>query len=125
MKLTPTETLTKHWQGTRFISSTVKTDQFKQFASEFKRSIKKELPKDLTVKFMVGHFYISGFFKNTKTDKYAYFNISDVRHFPGNWISNVLIRTAEHERDFTGGANRYCHITELAEKALSITRGDN
>ena len=116
--ITPTEELVFKWKGHRFQSSTVKTDEYKEFARDFKKAIKKELPHNFElVNFNVMHFCLSGFLYCDQTDAYVYFSISDVRYFQDDWINNVLIRTAEHEKDYSGGTNRYCNITQLVNKA--------
>lgn len=124
MNITPTENLVFKWKGTRFVSSTVKTEQFKSFAKDFKKAIVKELPPYMkAVNWNTGHFYLSGFFKNLNTDAFVYFSISDVRFFQDSWITEVLIRTAEGEKDYSGGVNRYTDITNLVKKAVEITGG--
>jgi short-subunit dehydrogenase len=81
---------------------------FKSFARKFKNSIAKELAKkNCTITaFNVGHYYLSGFFRNAN-DRCFYFSISDVRHFD---FGNMLYRTAKHEKDYTGGSNQYVRI---------------
>ena len=71
------------------------------------------------IKFNQGHYYFSGFAE--KNYKIIYFSISDVRHFPND--NSVLIRTAKHTKDWTGGSNNYAErnhesIKELANKLI-------
>jgi hypothetical protein len=85
-----------------FESSCYETDQFRSFYNLAKKEIKSVLkPYVDEVIFSKGHFEFYGFFK-TKSGKIFYFSISDVRWFNHD---DMLIRTAEHFKDFTGGSN--------------------
>lgn len=91
-----------------FQSSSGKTPEFTKFARLFKKHFTVELQSvgATLEKFNVGHFYLSGFF--TLNGQLFYFSISDVRMYAehGHWGS-MLIRTAKHLKDFTGGTNTY------------------
>ena len=109
----------KKWINYEFESSCSKTPEFVAFARDFKRFVKKALPYGAElVKWNVGHFYVSGFVK--KNDKYVYFETSDVRFFPNTWFTNLLIRTAQHVKDYTGGANTYTALDEFAVNAENL-----
>jgi len=99
--------------GYRFESSTVKTPEFAAFARTFRAHIKKHVIGYELMNMNVGHFYLSGFLRNAATGKMAYFLTSDVRFFPDEWNSNLLVRTAQHERDYTGGRNDFCRLSGL------------
>jgi len=105
----------RNWE---FSSGSTTGEDFKVFARKFKKFIKDHLPqKSELVSFLVGHYFISGFIQ--KDSKFVYFSISDVRHFPGQWENNVLIRTAKSEKDYTGGSNNYTgllNFTSAVEK---------
>ena len=91
----------KNWE---FSSGTTTGEDFKIFAKVFKKYIKNNLPNNATLAdFSIGHYFISGFVQ--KNSKYAYFSISDVRHFPNKWFEDILIRTAKDAKDYTGGSN--------------------
>lgn len=122
---TPLEKLVFDWQGYIFQSSTVKTPEFKKFANELQRAIKKELPDYIElVKFSVGHFFISGFFKNESTGKFAYFNFSDVRYFKDGWIKDVLVKRCRDTEDYTGGKNNSVELLSLIDMVVEITGGN-
>ncbi|MDE2027081.1 MAG: hypothetical protein KGJ11_00895 [Candidatus Omnitrophica bacterium] len=112
------------WKDNNFESSTVKTPEFMAFAKMLRAHIKKEARENAleVVGFSTGHFYCSGFFKNTATGKFAYFSISDVRYFSDSWIDDVLLRTAAHEKDYTGGGNQFVNIIGIGKEALKITQ---
>lgn len=112
------------WKGNSFESSCYKTPEFMAFARMFRSHIQKQAKDNglEVTNFSTGHFYCSGFFRNETTGKFAYFSISDVRHFPDSWIDDVLLRTAEDDQDYTGGRNLFVHINSIGQKALEITR---
>jgi hypothetical protein len=104
---------------TEFESSSVKTQQFKDFVSKFRSAFKKEMKSvgvtDVT--FSVGHFYISGFF--SYQGQTYYFSLSDVRGMQGS--TTMLYRTAEHTKDYRGGSNQWVTIGNgMAKTMLSI-----
>ena len=93
----------KNWE---FTSGPTTDVDFKVFARLFRKQIQKSLPPGAElVNASNGHYYISGFVK--RDSNFVYFSISDVRYFPGEWYKNILVRTAKHEKDYTGGSNRY------------------
>jgi hypothetical protein len=99
------------WVNHEFESSSSKTPEFKQFARDFLSDIKKLCEGYEIVNKNVGHFYVSGFLK--KDDKFVYFSVSDVRHFPNEWFNHILIRTAKNEKDYTGGSNTYTKLQNI------------
>ena len=85
-------------------------DDFKSFNTKFKNVIKKLLPEGFEIHYWNrGHYYCSGVIKTPK-DKFIYISIPDVRYFNDEWITNILYRTMEHDKDWTGGPN---HCTSL------------
>lgn len=97
-----------------FQSSSSRTPEYLKWHRTFKR----EFTKFLESKGMTGiafskpnHFDLSGFFKDGSKDQIWYFSVSDVR-----WSKeSMLIRTAKHYKDFTGGANQYIPLTNTDE----------
>lgn len=101
----------KTWE---FSSGCTTGPDFKIFARKFKSYIKKNLPVNSElVGYSVGHYDLVGFIK--RQDKYVYFSLSDVRHFPCEWFKNILIRTAKHEKDWLGGSNCYTKLDRFKE----------
>lgn len=102
------------WLGVEFESSTVKTSQFKKFASDFKKEIEKQskLSGAKLHSFDLGHFYICGFIE--KNGKYAYFSIPDVRYDQDEWYSHMLCRSAKDCKDYRGGMNMFCELDNLS-----------
>jgi len=98
-----------------FISSSQKTEQYKSFHRLFSREFKKFLKpycKDILIH-KTNHFGISGFFK-LNNNKIYYFSISDLR-----WSKdNMLIRTAENFKDYSGGGNNFIPLNENFKENL-------
>lgn len=107
---------TKKWLGNVFESSCYKTDEFKDFIRDFRSDLNTMLKGTgwhIVCPFSAGHFYISGLLYNPFENKHVYISTSDVRFFRDEWYNHLLIRTAKNEKDFTGGANRYCRFYDL------------
>ena len=127
--ITATETKTtvfkrlEDWRGNVFESSSGKTPEFMAFARMFRAYISKKarLNQLQLVNVSTGHFYLLGFFFNPNTGKYCYFSISDVRYFKDAWWDGVLIRTAQHDKDWTGGSNQRTALCGIGEMALKLT----
>jgi len=111
----------ENWVGFHFESSSSLTEEFASFAKDFKKYLSqqvKEVDFEI-VNWSRGHFEVSGFLKH-KTGQFIYFSTSDVRYFADSWYNNVLIRTAEHEKDYTGGSNNSCNFNAIAIKAIAL-----
>lgn len=104
------ETLKLLKQG--FESSSQTTLEFTQFVNTFKKEFKKEMQSvnAQNFTFYKGHFNIYGFF--TINSQMFYFSLSDVRGKEYVSTINLLYRTAEHDKDWTGGGNRYVKIED-------------
>jgi hypothetical protein len=96
-----------------FESSSSRTPEYLAWHRLFKR----EFTKFLEARGMTGidigkpnHFDMSGFFKDGAKDQIWYFSLSDLRGFK----DNLLIRTAKHYKDWTGGMNQYAPLTTEA-----------
>lgn len=117
--MTKTQKLLAAWYGYQFQSSCSTTPEFAKFAREAKAAIKSQLQAgDELVSFNRGHFYFSGFIR--RGDKFVYFMSSDVRYFRREWADKLLIRTAQHDRDYTGGRNQHTQIQNLGVVADQI-----
>ncbi len=116
----------KTWE---FSSGCTTGQDFKAFVRLFRSWIKKNLPVNAElVPFKGNHYCLSGFIKRDKAglilNKYVYFSISDVRFFPGEWHKNILIRTAEHDKDWGGGSNCYTKLDRFKKDVdILLTTG--
>lgn len=113
-----------------FGSGSYTTKQFDEFFEDFKKSFTYQLKKlkAKEIEFSKGHFYLSGFFK--VGEQFYYFSIGDVRHgfdcvmqWDGNYKVKMLIRTAEHNKDYTGGMNRHVFIENGMAKEIARVFG--
>jgi hypothetical protein len=99
-----------------FESSSSKTPEFKSFARKFKNDLSKEVSKvgAKIASYNVGHFYVSGFIQ-LPSGNLLYFSLPDVREWSmySNHFGQLLVRTAKHLKDFTGGNNTYCSLDEI------------
>ena len=98
---------------------------FNRFSQDFKKEINSQL-KDIGGEvhvFSKNHFSLSGFIK--KDEKLIYFSIDDVRNY--NLFDKetiILIRTAKHDKDYTGGSNSYTNFDAFRKDVENLfTRG--
>jgi hypothetical protein len=87
-----------------FESSSSRTPEYLAWHKLFKREFTKFLTAKGASNIAIGnpnHFDMSGFF--TLGNAIWYFRVGDLRGFK----DNMLIRTATHYKDFTGGRNEY------------------
>lgn len=111
------------WRDYRFTSSSGLTQEWEAFSRQMRAYLKKTLAPDFElVSYSRGHFYFSAFLKNIETGKLAYISCSDVRFFPNEWAERLLIRTAKHDKDYTGGVNCSSSLDELKQKVQELTR---
>lgn len=115
----------KDWLNVEFVSSSIRTSEFSQFARDFRREIKKALPENSELcRYDKGHFEVFGFIFGfiCRNRKYVYFSIADVRYWHNDWYINILIRIAGGEGDRIGRENNYTSLEnfkENVEKLLS------
>jgi len=93
-----------------FGSGSVNSEEFNTWVKAFKKELRKELDIFNGTDFEMGkgHFYVSGFFR--VGEQLVYFSISDVRGSMSP--TQMLVRTAEHNKDWTGGHNQYVTIQD-------------
>lgn len=58
-----------------------------------------------------------GFIKDPKSGRLVYFDADASAYFNGD---KVLYRTARHDRDYTGGTNRYVNFSELGQAVADL-----
>jgi len=86
-------------------SSSSGTEQYRTAKRQFKSLMKKIFNDCQIIIDSCPHFEFSGFVK--KEDKYVYFSFGDLR-----WKSNMLVRAAKHDKDWTGGSNNFVNYNE-------------
>lgn len=105
--------------GHMFSSGGYIGNDFKSFNTKYRNAIKKLLPNGYEFySWNRGHYYCSAVIKDT-SGRLIYMSISDVRHFPNEWVEDILIRTMKHDKDYTGGAN---HRTDLINFTKDIQK---
>ena len=109
------------WLGYNFQSSSGLTEEFSLFSKHIKAELKK-IPDYELISYSRGHFEFSAFLKNKNNDKLVYLSSDDVRYSPDGWYNNLLIRTAQHDKDYTGGSNDYSTFSGIKQKADYLTR---
>lgn len=106
----------------RFSSGSITGDDFKSFSKKFKNAIKKMLPEGYAIhSWNNNHYCASGVIK-TPENNFIYISISDVRFFPNEWFSDILIRSMKHAEDWTGGPNRRTTLFTFSEDVQKIWR---
>lgn len=88
-------------------------EDYKKFQNKYinyLRSICKERGWEV-VNVGRGHYYFCLFIK--ENGNYIYLAIHDVRYNPNSWHNNILVRTAKHNKDYTGGQNMYTSLERL------------
>lgn len=94
-------------------------DDFKSFNTKFRNFVKKSLPDGWNIHYWNrGHYCCSGVIE-TLEHQFIYFSIPDVRFFDAEWVTNILIRTMKHEKDWTGGSN---HRTDVFNFSKDIQK---
>ena len=96
--------------------------EYRNFQTNY-RSVIKDLCKDIGMElytFNKNHYDFSAVLKSNSTNRFYYMSISDVRSWKNEWANNILYRTMEHEKDWTGGSNHYSTLNDLAENLLNL-----
>lgn len=113
--------------SSRYIDSINSDDPYlevsKKFGTTFKAAVNTLIKRDgyHIVNFNAGYCYVSGFI--TDGTKYVYFSTQDFRLFEGEWRKNILIRSAKHAKDYSGGINRYTTLDDLHNNVRHIMEG--
>lgn len=87
----------------------------KQNLNLIKKELKKIKARDIKIK--INYHYFSGFFK--VNDNIFYLSCFDERYNP-KYMDNILIRTAESFKDFSGGKNNFSNIENLNKTIKSL-----
>ena len=82
-------------------------------------AIKKAFPNS-KITFSKGHYFCSCFIRFSETNV-VYLMTSDYRFFPGEFI----VRTAKHEKDYSGGVNNNYRGFEKILSAIAKVGGYN
>ncbi len=105
--------LRSFWDYT-FSSGVVAGDDFKSFNTKFKNAIKKALPAGYVIHDWHKNHYECSWVVKTPSNHFIYSSVSDVRFFPNEWATDILIRTMKHDKDWSGGHNQRTSIFSYA-----------
>ena len=109
----------KKWTGHEFSSGSSAGNDYLTFQREARTDLRKQAAAAgyRLFQFNKNHYCFSAVLQDKETGHFVYVSVSDVR-FSSRWYSEVLYRTMAHEKDWTGGPNRFCAWDGLTE-ALS------
>ncbi len=111
------------YKGHTFESSSQLTPEFSIFARKYRAALARTLGLGYKEQsFSRGHFYCSAFFMNASSGKLVYVSCPDVRYTPDGWDNQILIRTAEHTKDYSGGQNNTGTLSTLQVIADRLTK---
>lgn len=86
----------------------------------FQKAAKADLKKQAQAagyalhSFHPNHYCFTAVLRDEASGSFIYVSVSDVR-FNSLWYDRVLHRTMAHEKDWTGGHNRYCAWPDIKE----------
>ena len=110
------------WLNHTFSSGTYPMPDYVEFQRKMRFDLKR-IAKNNNLElhsFNKNHYEFSAVLKDIHEDKFIYVSISDVRYWKNEWYNHVLIRTMEHDKDWTGGSNHYCKWEEIGMKAREL-----
>ena len=109
------KTLRQFWNH-EFTSGPSAGKDYVSFQRKYQNWLVKELDGYI-VTLSPNHYEFSAVIERpaagNRPSKYVYMSIPDVRFFRRKWATNILVRTMAHSRDWTGGPNRYCDISDV------------
>ena len=98
--------------------------EYRNFQTNY-RSVIKDFCENIGMElysFNKNHYDFSAVVKSNNTNQFYYISISDVRYWKNKWANEILYRTMEHEKDWTGGSNRYSTLENLPENLLELDK---
>ena len=111
----------KKYLNYEFSSGCYTGEDYKSFQTKYINHLKEMCRNNhwQLVNVSRNHYCFSAFIKSAE-NKCVYISISDVRYFPNEWYSNLLIRTAKNEIDYRGGFNHYTTFERLEVKTAEL-----
>lgn len=108
-----------------FESSTGETAEYREFIKDTKKALKAIFADTgfELVEFSKIHFSYSCFVRNKETGLFAYLAIDDVRspNKFGSGFDSILVRQAEHVKDYSGGYRSIGSFMTLVEDLRRMT----
>lgn len=99
----------KNWIGHKFSSGCDTGEDYLAFQKDARADLRKQAASAgyKLHKFYKNHYCFSAVLQHEETGSYVYIYVTDVR-CGRKWHEEVLYRTMAHEKDWTGGPNRFC-----------------
>lgn len=88
---------------------------YNSFNTKLKNAVRKLLPDGYSIYEWHKMYYESSCVVCDPWGRFIYLHFSDVRYWVDEWATNVLIRSMEHEKDWTGGPNHRTSLFSLTE----------
>lgn len=100
----------KKWIGHKFSSGCDTEKDYLAFQKDARADLRKQAASAgyKLYQFNKNHYCFSAVLQHKETGSYVYISIADVRSGLWRWYEEVLYRTMAHEKDWTGGPNRFC-----------------
>lgn len=114
----------REWLGFQFRASSGLTPEFAAFFSQYRATIARLLGPDYDLNLRRGHQDVHGFARHRGSGRYVHLSCSQVCYFQDGWYQHILIRTAENERDYTGGQNHYTDLPQVKAAADALIYGE-
>lgn len=100
------------------------SDEYRKFQDDYKNTL-KDICKGIGFElkdFNKNHYNFSAVVQNKKNKLNYYISISDVRWWKNEWADKILFRTMKDEKDWTGGSNHYCKLSELSDCLVALNK---
>lgn len=112
----------KKWIGFRFSTGPYAGEDYKQFQRAMRTDLRRQAKeKGLELySFHPGHYDFSAVLRNSGNNRFIYVSIYDVRVWQDQWTNNVLYRTMENPKDWTGGMNHFGSWEKIGELACEL-----
>ena len=119
-------TLKPYWDY-EFSSGGTTGQDYKTFQAKYRNWLRKEL-HGYKVTLYPNHYEFSAVIERPENvgrpARYVYLSISDVRFFPRQWATSILVRTMAHAKDWTGGRNNYCDLAGVRKAVDQLMEED-
>lgn len=110
--------------GYQFSSGGVAGPDFLSFDRKYKNAIKKLLPQGWSIYRWNRNHYQSSAVLQTDKGHFVYLSYPDVRFWTDEWMTGILIRRMEHEKDWTPSMSRcpneYTDLVNFTEDLLRL-----
>lgn len=112
----------KKWMNHTFTSYPDTGKDYIEFQKDMRLDLKKQalLYNFELHSFSKNHYCFSAVLKDKDSGRFIYVSMSDVRGMKSELFNCVLYRTMKHEKDWTGGNNKWCCWQEIGKKCREL-----